>query len=312
MTLASILAYLAVTALGLVDGYWAVMTCLVIMPNTLGGTLNAAVDRLLGTAAGAATGALGLWVLTRHGAPESLILLCVVLPLALLAAADQRFRLAPMTAALILLVVGAQGSSFKVAFDRVADITVGGVIATATALFVLPDFGSAAVRRHCAAALGAMGTLARHLLGRSPDTRALLDRISQEISAAETACTEEARERTLRFAAGPAALPLVRTTKRVRTDILMFDRILMHRPADERLEELGGAIEQHLVAMAAALNAGHEPPPLEPRLHAAAAIAPDSTVGLACSVLNRDLEDLSARIAELATGALRPGRAQAR
>ena len=298
MTVASLLAYLAATALGLLDGYWAVMTCLVIMPNTLGGTLNAAVDRLLGTAAGAALGALGLWVQTRHGTPEGLMLFAMVLPLALLAAANQRFRLAPMTAALVLLVVPDHGDSFKVALDRIADITVGGVIATATALFVLPDYGSQSVRRHAATALTALGTLAGRLLARSQDTRELLDRISQEISAAGAAGTEEARERALRFVASPDTEPLVRTTRRVRTDILMFDRLLMHRPPEERFEELGHAIERHLAATAAALNEGAKPPPLEPVIRAAAGIAPDSALGLACDVLNRDLEDLAARVME--------------
>lgn len=301
MTVASLLAYLAATALGLLDGYWAVMTCLVIMPTTLGGTLNAAVDRLLGTAAGALMGALGLWIQTHHAAPEGLVLFSMVLPLALLAAADPRFRVAPMTAALVLLVVAGHGDSFRMAFNRIADIAVGGIIATVTALFVLPDYGSQAARRHAAAALAALAILARQLMGRSREDGRdeLLDRIAGEIAAAETACTEESRERALRFVAGPATEPLVRTIRRVRTDILVFDRVLMHHGGpDERSEELGAVIGQYLTGVAAALDEGRGPPPLAPLERAVAGIAADSSLGLACSVLNRDLEDLAARVLE--------------
>jgi len=52
MTVAALVAYLGTVWLGLAEGYWAVITCLVIVQSTLGGTLNAAVSRITGTVAG--------------------------------------------------------------------------------------------------------------------------------------------------------------------------------------------------------------------------------------------------------------------
>jgi hypothetical protein len=55
MTVAALFAYLGTAWLGLVEGYWAVITCLVVVQGTVGGTLDAAVSRINGTVAGAMT-----------------------------------------------------------------------------------------------------------------------------------------------------------------------------------------------------------------------------------------------------------------
>src|SRR5260221_8833138 len=78
MTVAALLAYLGTVWLGLAEGYWAVITCLVIVQSTLGGTLNAAVSRITGTVAGGVLGGLAAWVERQSRLPHAAIPLPLV------------------------------------------------------------------------------------------------------------------------------------------------------------------------------------------------------------------------------------------
>jgi len=92
----------------------------------------------------------------------------LVLPLSLAAAANAQFRMAPVTAALLLLAIPVGGGSFNVALYRIADIALGGVLGAAAVLFVLPERRVGRMAAHRAAALAALGELARvYLTGRS-------------------------------------------------------------------------------------------------------------------------------------------------
>lgn len=51
-------AYAAYKALGLPQGYWAVFTVIIVMQGSIGGTLGAATERMIGTLAGAIFGGL--------------------------------------------------------------------------------------------------------------------------------------------------------------------------------------------------------------------------------------------------------------
>jgi uncharacterized membrane protein YccC len=52
-------AFATYKTLGLHEGYWAVFTVLIVMQASIGGTLGAATDRLLGTLLGAVLGGIG-------------------------------------------------------------------------------------------------------------------------------------------------------------------------------------------------------------------------------------------------------------
>jgi uncharacterized membrane protein YccC len=161
MTVAALFAYLGTVWLGLAEGYWAVITSLVVVQGTLGGSLDAAVSRINGTVAGAVLGGIGAWVQGKLGVPHAAMLVALVLPLSLAAAANAQFRMAPVTAALVLLAIPIGGGSFNVALYRIANIAPGGVIGAAAALFVLPERGTTRMVTHGAAALAALGELAR-------------------------------------------------------------------------------------------------------------------------------------------------------
>jgi len=69
MTVAAVLAYLGTAWLGLPEGYWAVITCLIVVPGSLGATLNAGISRAYGTVVGALLGGAGAWVHAQFGLP---------------------------------------------------------------------------------------------------------------------------------------------------------------------------------------------------------------------------------------------------
>ena len=59
---------LAIDLLNLPQGYWAVITAVIVVQTNIGGSLKAALDRLWGTLAGAAVGAL-VAILLPHSSP---------------------------------------------------------------------------------------------------------------------------------------------------------------------------------------------------------------------------------------------------
>ncbi|RYF44300.1 MAG: hypothetical protein EOO27_43735, partial [Comamonadaceae bacterium] len=64
MALAVLLAYATSIALRLPEGFWAVMSALIVMRPSAGGTMGAGWDRVRGTAVGTAAGLFGVWL--RH------------------------------------------------------------------------------------------------------------------------------------------------------------------------------------------------------------------------------------------------------
>ncbi len=99
---AAALALLIAEALALPQSYWAVISALIIVQGSLGGTLVAGIDRVVGTLAGAALGVAAALARGFWDAPEIVFLVPAVAPVALLAAIRPSFRVAPVTAAIVL------------------------------------------------------------------------------------------------------------------------------------------------------------------------------------------------------------------
>ncbi len=58
VTASGLIAFALAKVLGLAQGYWAVFTAIIVVQGSVGGSLKAGIDRLLGTLGGAAYGAL--------------------------------------------------------------------------------------------------------------------------------------------------------------------------------------------------------------------------------------------------------------
>ena len=138
MTIAAVLTFVAAWAFALPEGYWAVISAVVVMQSSLGGTLGASLDRLMATVTGAMVGAACVTLRGLAPMPEVVAMTLAVGPTVLLAALRPSFRLAPVTA-VIVLVGASPGAARLTAFHRVMQIALGCVVGVPTAHLVLPD-----------------------------------------------------------------------------------------------------------------------------------------------------------------------------
>ena len=103
-TLAGLATFALAEAMQLPQGYWAVLTSVIIMQGSVGGSLKAGIDRLIGSFAGAIWGVAVTLAIPHHGIPTLGLALVVALgPLALVSALKPSFRIAPVTAIIVLL-----------------------------------------------------------------------------------------------------------------------------------------------------------------------------------------------------------------
>ncbi|MES2184401.1 MAG: FUSC family protein [Pseudomonadota bacterium] len=161
------LSWLASAALHLPEGFWAVMSALIVVRPTAGSTLGAGWDRVRGTFAGTALGLAGAW-LAHHGAGSSTALLGMVTLVAFASAVVPGMRSAPISALIVLTSSGIPGhSAFDVALMRVLEIAIGVAVGLGVSLA-----GLAAQARHrlqpaCAAVLRQIAAQCRQELGGS-------------------------------------------------------------------------------------------------------------------------------------------------
>lgn len=298
MTVAAVLAFSLAWVFALPQGYWSVITAIVVMQGSLGGTIGASLDRLLATVAGAVVGAV--WVLVRGHwpVPDTVLLVFAVAPMALLAAMRPSFRLAPITAVIVLLGASAEGGVL-LAFHRMAEIALGCVIGALTAHLVLPDRARTAIEAGAAAVLEGLGRVAEaHLRGaENATTDAMNDVVRRNLTAIGAAAGEEARERALHLRTGPPAAPLLRTLRRVRSDVAMLERAMAADPGSAGAEA-GKALAGHFAAAAAYLRGTGPAPVLAPLDATIGSVPTDSALGFALVTLRRDLAELDERLAE--------------
>jgi uncharacterized membrane protein YccC len=302
MTVSAVLAFSAAEFFALPQGYWAVITSIVVMQGNVGGTLGASIDRLLATVAGAGVGA-GLALLRVNVAmPDLLLLVLAVAPLALLAAIRPSFRLAPITAVIVVLGAPAAGG-ILIAFHRMAEISLGCIIGGLTAQLVLPDRARLAIEAGAAGMLEALGRAAAAHLARVDPVQidAMNDVVRRHLAAVGTAAADEARERSLYLRTGPPAAPLLRTLRRVRSDVAIVGRAMI---ADEQMDgaSAGDALARHFAAAASYLR-GKGPAPDLALLDSAIGDVPrESALAFALTTLRRDLAELDERLAEQVGG----------
>jgi uncharacterized membrane protein YccC len=256
MTSAALLAYVATGLVGLQHGYWAVITCLVIVQGSLGATLNAGLTRVAGTAAGAVIGGLGALLLRLYaGVPEWIILLLVIIPLALLAASRALFRLGPLTGALVLLLAGSGNLGF--ALSRVAEIALGTLIGVVVSLFVLPERATAVLVERAAAILELLGAFTVVLL--SDNNPQAHERIALKLRGGfaqlQNDMKEVENERNAHLLRNdPIAERLSRHMQRLRTDVNMLGRAVTSGEGSDSQHELAERIRRHFVGYAAAMR----------------------------------------------------------
>jgi uncharacterized membrane protein YccC len=226
--MAAVLAYLGATYFELPQGYWSVMTAILVVQSSVGASLGLAFDRLLATVLGAALG--GLLVAVFGDLKVPLLVLSVAL-LAYLATYRPSLRLAPVTAAIVILSDPHYGSAITAAVHRVLEIGIGATIAILVSLVLFPSRAGAALANHVAKSLPIFAT---HLAGTidaalgklrtEDDILALNAKARAALNSAEGLVSEARRELAGHVAdhADPAAVQ--RTLRRLWYTLAMASR----------------------------------------------------------------------------------------
>src|SRR5262245_13844933 len=95
-TFAALIAFALAHLFALPQGYWAVLTSVIVMQASVGGSLKASLDRIVGTAAGALWGVAATVAVPHHDTWTLGVALAVAIaPLALVAAVRPSYRVAP-------------------------------------------------------------------------------------------------------------------------------------------------------------------------------------------------------------------------
>ncbi len=268
MTVAALTTYAVGEALGLAQSYWAVLSSVVVIQGSVGGSLKAGIDRLAGTIGGSVWGA-AISILVPHDSPLQLgiALLLAIGPLAVVTGFRPAYRVAPITA-IIVLMGGPllQANPAYSAASRVLEISIGSAIAVAVAFLIVPARAHRLLARSAGAAVSAMAGVAG-MLAAAPCTAtnagsllSALNRIRTLIAQTETRAEEAKVERANHLTDAPDPEPLARTLRRLRHDLAMIVRALaapLSQPLRERvepsLEALLRALEAWLTAVAKAL-----------------------------------------------------------
>src|SRR6185295_3075016 len=109
MSIAGLLAYVLAELFALPQGYWAVFSASIVIQASVGGSVKATLDRVIGTIGGAvAGGTVGFIVPHQNVVSLGIALLIALVPLTLVAALSPKYRIAPLTAVIVLLTPGAQ------------------------------------------------------------------------------------------------------------------------------------------------------------------------------------------------------------
>src|SRR5882724_10611511 len=277
VTMAAVGAYAVATALHLMLPLWAVLTSLIVTQMSVGRSLKATRDYMLGTVGGAIYGG-AIAVLIPHSGEIGLLALLVlaVAPLAFIAAINPSLNAAIVTAVIVLLVPAmSHANPLDSVIDRVMEVTVGAVTGLLVSFLVLPSRAHSQIRVNAARLLDLIAAALSELIAGL--TRGLnndaLHRIQDGIGAAlaglNATGAEAERERAARLSAGPDTGPLLRTVLRLRHDLVMIGRAsVVPLPADLQqrlalpLKHVSETIVAYLKATAASLRAGTLPPPI--------------------------------------------------
>jgi uncharacterized membrane protein YccC len=277
-TLAGLITFTLSHLFELPHSYWAVLTSVIIMQESVGGSLKATLDRMLGTVTGAIWG-VSVTLAIPH--PETLMLgltLAVALaPLALLAALRPSYRVAPVTAIIVLLTTaGVEVAPVRYAVDRVLEIGLGCLVGFAVSLLVLPARAHGLLAEAAAEVILALRDLLDLLLQdmtRSPDGTALAAvhlRLNRALSRVEGLVDEVKRERANRLTDAPDAEPFARNLRRLRHDLTAIGRTAtepLPQPAYQYLAKAMGdlrlVISHYLAGSAASVGGRRAPPSLE-------------------------------------------------
>ena len=229
MTASSLAAFGLAQALSLQQGFWAVITAIIIVQSNVGGSLKAALDRFVGSLFGAVYGsAVAFSIPHEHAVSAAAALVVAVAPLSFLAAKSAGFRITHHGHHRLVGATGSTLGPFGFAADRVLEVGLGCAVGLLVSVLIVPAHAShlvlenaAQVTRLLAEQLDALALLSDQT---QVDVAAMALKTWQSLSKLETLVGEAARERRSWLADAPDPEPLLRTLMRLRNDTIMLRR----------------------------------------------------------------------------------------
>ena len=271
LAIAAVTAYAIARALHLLLPLWAVLTALIVTQMSVGRSLKATRDYMLGTIGGAVYGG-AIAILIPHSGEGGLLALLVlaVAPLAFVGAINPSLSAATVTAVIVLLVPAMNNTNpLDSTIDRLLEVTVGAVTGLVVSFLVLPSRAISQIRINSAQLLELLAAAFAELLAgltRGLDNDALhriQDGIGTAMASLHATGLEAERERATHLSSGPDTGPLLRTIQRLRHDVVMIGRAsVVPLPANVQarlarpLSEVSNAIVGYMNDAASALRVG--------------------------------------------------------
>ncbi|MFG1416218.1 FUSC family protein [Xanthobacter sp. V0B-10] len=257
---AALVSYGLAYGLKLPNGYWAVLTAILVVQSTIGASLSVAVDRTLGTVVG---GVAGVAAATLAGPSTVLTFVALggaVILTSTLAAKHSSFKLAPVTAVIVLLSDPSHVDPWISGLHRVLEIGIGGVVGVLCALLVLPARAVFFLFPHCATAVrlcAALLALGRDgLLGRGLDA-ARMDALNasarKALRAADARIAEARAERALSGHRDPTEV--VRACRRLWHSVIILLRGTDTALAERLVKLLGPGLDAAVAGLCTYMEA---------------------------------------------------------
>ena len=240
------------TYFALPQGYWAVVTAMLVVQASVGASLGLAMDRLLATVLGATVGGIVLAVFGEAPVIVGPLLIVCVAGLTFVAAQRPSLRLAPVSAAIVILADLQSGTPLASAANRVVEIGVGALIAVIVSVLVFPSRAGQSLAKQVGGVLPIFGEHLRGTIGvalgqmrTEAEFIALNARVRVALGAAETLVREAQREIAGHVASHADPAAVVRTMRR-----LWYTQMMAARAARQPLPPPAQAIlEPSLVAV---------------------------------------------------------------
>jgi len=262
-----------VDVLHLPQGYWAVVTAVIVMQANLGGSMRAAWTRLAGTAVGAVFGAVAASLGGQSLIAAGLAVFATLSACAAIPRLRESSRVAGITAVIVILAGHPDIPAAVLGFDRFLEIAVGIVTALVVSLTVLPSRASRALSHGLAKLFEDVASLFAVVVeGRIredyPERHvfALKDRILRTLARCRELRLEADAESRDKGESALRAMLLFRG-ERLFEHVLGMDHIAeewrgqgLHRHLPEEMTDLEQAGAEVLTSLAAHLRGGSQLP----------------------------------------------------
>lgn len=224
------------------QGYWMVFTAVIVVQTSIGGTLAASSDRLIGTVVGGLVGVVATYFRANTLLQEGVVLSLAIALMAFAAAINPKLRVAPITCAIVLIGQTKGMPPLEAAGWRVVEILLGSLIGLAATIFIFPARAHGSVVEQASKTLEQLADIldlyVRRLQGE--EVAVALEgshaAVRKSLASLETVMVEARREASSRLSSinVPDALP--RTIWRVRNDTVTVSRALS-RPLPSAVAE---------------------------------------------------------------------------